>query len=284
MEVVMNMMKMLKKSQEDELRDNMDDIREEEGRRQENSDIHCENEGQFCSGNNTKWNEEDDQLGGDLNDQIGVEGNKMAGWKFENELEKETAMEDYVIYNNQYNDMKIDKDCFDKLSRGKISGEDDDPLNPVNLKGLLHVIKMAFEKQSSESSGEFNRARVGRVPTAYENDRKQAVVHEAETLNELTVHLCYMQRCMLQEAMKARLRRQHKLSIDSFPIEECMTCIQQPNAHDCGIYIMCFMKNLKQSREAGPVQVHSISHLNDISIRLFFDDSNLARDWILKAF
>ncbi|KAI5676456.1 hypothetical protein M9H77_07406 [Catharanthus roseus] len=203
MEVVMNMMTMLKKGQEDELRDIRDDIREEEGRR------------------------------GDVNDEIGIVGNKMEKWKIENEEEKEALNEEYVGSDNEYNDMKIDKDDF-------IGGEDDDPLNPVNLKGLLDNIKTAVET-----------AGVAGVPTTHENYRNQAVVTEKKTF-----HFRYMQRCMLQEAMKAGLKRQNKLSIDSFPIEVCMTCV----------YVMHFMKNLEQAREASPVQ------------------SNLARDWILEAF
>ncbi|KAI5682261.1 hypothetical protein M9H77_03489 [Catharanthus roseus] len=159
MEVAMNMMTMLKKDQEDELRDNRDDTREEEGRRQENSYMHY------------------DELGGDVNDEIGVAGDKMPGYKIENELEKENPIEKYIGSDNQCNNMKIDKDCFSdgnhKLSRGEIGGEDDDPLNSVNLKSFLHDIQMAFEKQSSESSGEFNRARVAGVHTTHENDRKQ---------------------------------------------------------------------------------------------------------------
>ncbi|KAI5667861.1 hypothetical protein M9H77_17714 [Catharanthus roseus] len=105
---------------EDELRDIWDDIREKEGRR-------------FCSGNNTTWNEEDDQLGGDVNDDIGVAGNKMVECKIQNEEKKETTNEKFVGSDNEYNDMKIDKDSFsdrnDKLSEGEIGGEDDDPLN-----------------------------------------------------------------------------------------------------------------------------------------------------------
>ncbi|KAI5667167.1 hypothetical protein M9H77_17020 [Catharanthus roseus] len=120
MEVVINMMTMLKKGQEDELRDNRDDIREEEGRRANS-----------------------------------IMGTVQRGGN---------PIEEYVGFDNQYNDMKIDKDCFsdgnDKLSGGEIGGEDDNPLNLVNLKGLLHDIETAFEKQSSESSGEFNRARI----------------------------------------------------------------------------------------------------------------------------
>ncbi|KAI5669603.1 hypothetical protein M9H77_19456 [Catharanthus roseus] len=151
MELVMNMITLLKKGQEDKLRDIRDDIREEEGRRQKNQIFN------------------DDQLGGDVNDEIGVVGNKMAEWEIKNEEEKETRNKEFVGYDNEYNDMKIDKDGFsdrnDKLSKGEIGGEDDDLLNP----------------QSSESSREFNRAGVARIPTAHENDRKQAVVTEVET-------------------------------------------------------------------------------------------------------
>ncbi|KAI5678082.1 hypothetical protein M9H77_09032 [Catharanthus roseus] len=67
-----------KKGQEDELRDNTDDVREEEGRRQENLDMHVKMRDEYVLGT-TKWNEEDDQLGGDVNDEIGVVVNKMGG-------------------------------------------------------------------------------------------------------------------------------------------------------------------------------------------------------------
>ncbi|KAI5657394.1 hypothetical protein M9H77_26187 [Catharanthus roseus] len=228
-------------SQEDELRDITDDIREEEGRRQKNSNMQCENEEKFCFGNSRKRNEEDDELGGDVNDEIGIAG-------------------------------------------------------------LLQDIKTGFEKQSSESSVEFNGAGVAGVPTAHENDRKQATslrplnlnkIRETKSANILMrlvsveqpskwvegeVINCFVRmllsrarqvedgkdipnrylpswfhmltpipkkrgmvnevRCMLQEAMKDELKRQHKLYIDSFLIEECIICAQQLNTHDCGVYVL----------------------------------------------
>ncbi|KAI5677870.1 hypothetical protein M9H77_08820 [Catharanthus roseus] len=110
MEVVMNVMIMLKKGQEDQLRNIREDIRKEEGRIQINSYIRCENKDRFGSGNSTKWNEEDEQFG-DVNDELGVE-------------EKDTPNEENVGINNEYNDMKIDNDGFsdenDKLSEGEI--------------------------------------------------------------------------------------------------------------------------------------------------------------------
>ncbi|KAI5668729.1 hypothetical protein M9H77_18582 [Catharanthus roseus] len=120
MKVVMKIITMLKEGLEDKLRD---DIREEERRRQK---------------------------------KFSYAFNKMAGWKIENEQEKETPIEEYVGSDNQYNDMKIDKDCFsdgnNKLSEGKTGGKDDDPLNSVYLKGLLYDIKTTFLLKSNPVS------------------------------------------------------------------------------------------------------------------------------------
>ncbi|KAI5669300.1 hypothetical protein M9H77_19153 [Catharanthus roseus] len=236
---------------EDELRDNRDNIRKEEGRRQENSYMHCENEGRFCFGNSAKWNEEDDQLGGDVNDEIGVAGNKIPGWKIENEQDKETLIEEYVGSYNQYNDMKIDNDCFsdgdDKLSGGEISGE-----------GVL---------------------------TAHENDRKQAVVTEAETYKwkgRMRRMAERVPEVYVTRSNESQTKKTTQVVHRFIPIEECMTRVQQPNAHDSSGYVTCFIKNLEQSRKASPV--HSNSHRNDIDIRLFLEEINLARDCILKAF
>ncbi|KAI5671514.1 hypothetical protein M9H77_11878 [Catharanthus roseus] len=140
------------KGWEDELRD----IREEEGRR-------------FYFGNSRKWNEEDDELGGDVNDEIGVVANKRAEWKTENEEEKETPNEEYVGFDNEYNDMKMDKDGFsdanDKFSERKIGVEDNNPLNlDVTLMAteevdILRHWKQLASKQTSLRPSSLNKIR-----------------------------------------------------------------------------------------------------------------------------
>ncbi|KAI5663420.1 hypothetical protein M9H77_22743 [Catharanthus roseus] len=256
------------------LRDIRDDIRGKEERSQKNSDVQCENKDRFCFGDSTKWNEEDDQLGGDVNDEIRVAGNKMAEWKIANEKEKESPNEEYVRSDNEYNDMEIDKDGLRKHVNGK-EGQGERLREPRDN----HIADIVSRIKCSLFRSLKPRGWVGVINyfACMLLSRARQVENGKDISNWYLPS--WLQGNLLKRKIHIHIFNQFLTS------EKYEGNVASCEKHKIVIFDSDWMLILIRAKgDMVNEVVHSISHQNDIAIRLLLDESNLARDLILKAF